>query len=263
MTITDNIRTLCPTDRHTSDSDARQPRDDTRRTASRPRRPLLATTMAEQRHARLRAGQERQRIASALHDDVGQTLFALTAAARRAAALAAADDADPDVTALIDSIQRLATEASTKLRETLLDLTPREPIDRLPVAAERDINDFSARSGVSAHLLLLHAPAPVAPEIERAVLTCLRQALFNIERHARALFVVATLEFGKRHLTLVVQDDGVGLPDGFTAPAVPDDGRSWGCTSMVRQVEQLGGTLTLTSREEGGVRLHVRLPRER
>ncbi|GAA5112976.1 hypothetical protein GCM10025762_23940 [Haloechinothrix salitolerans] len=219
--------------------------------------------MAEQRHARLRAAQERQRIASALHDDVGQTLFALTVAARRAAALTAAGDADPDVTALIGDIQRLATEASTKLRETLSDLTPREPIDRLPVAAQRDVDDFSARSGVSAHLLLLHAPVPVEPEIERAVLACLRQALFNIERHACASFVVATLEYGGRHLSLVVQDDGVGLPDGFTAAAVPDDGRSWGCASMLRQVEQLGGTLSLTSREEGGVRLHVRLPRER
>lgn len=220
----------------------------------------MTTAMDAQHQVKLLAGLQQQRIAAALHDDVGQTLFALEVAARRAAQLTRARDVDADLAAAIAGIEQLARQATGELRGVLTGLTPSEPLERLPVAAKRDLDEFSTRSGVAAQLLLASDPAPVPSQVERAALACLRQALFNIERHSRASLVVVTLEFGSRELSVIVQDDGVGLPAGFTLSAVPSDGHCWGSAAMLRQVEQLGGALELTTGEEGGVRLHARLP---
>jgi signal transduction histidine kinase len=222
--------------------------------------PLLATAMAAQQQTTLRVGQERQRLAGALHDDVGQLLFAINAAARRATELKQSMRPHLQLDAAIAHVEDLAALAATRLREALADLTPTTPMDRLPVAAQRDLDDFSERSGVLAYLLVPQDARAVPPEVETAVLSCLRQALFNVERHADASLVIVTLDFAPDSLSLVVQDDGQGVPDGFTARAVPDDGHYWGSASMLRQIEQLGGRVRLGPGEEGGLQLHVWLP---
>lgn len=92
------------------------------------------------------------------------------------------------------------------------------------------------------------------------MLNCLRQALFNVERHAGAGVVIVTLDYAPDELTLVVQDDGLGLPVGFERRAVPAAGQHWGFASMARQVEQRGGEVEIADGEDGGTRLRVRLP---
>lgn len=191
----------------------------------------------------LKVRAERQRIASALHDEVSQLLFAMSARARRSREL---DRDDPDalhttVGALADQLQ----EAQDRLRAVIRACGPAAAADTVPVATQRDLDDFTERTGTAAHLVVQGRPAHLPPAVERVALNCLRQALFNIERHANANLVMVTLDYRPDRLCLVVQDNGRGLPDGFEPRAVPSDGHHWGFTSMAEQVERLGGSVLL------------------
>jgi signal transduction histidine kinase len=201
---------------------------------------------------------ERQRIAGALHDDVSSLLFAIVAGVQRAE-LVAADDMD-ELRRTVSRVGEQVLEASDRLRTILRSCTPVDAAEGVPAAVQRDLDDLEARSDVHGHLVVRGRVRGVCPTVERVVLNCLRQALFNIERHACAATVVVTLDYRPEELVLVVQDDGRGLPVGYEPRSVPEGGRHWGFTSMARQVEQRGGEPELAEVEEGGTRLRVRLP---
>jgi signal transduction histidine kinase len=208
--------------------------------------------------ADLRVAAERQRIAGALHDDVSSVLFAVAAGVQRAQTLHAGDAAA--LQAALARVGEQVLDASDRLRAVLRSCTPVDAGEGVPVSAQRDLDEFAERSGASAHLVVRGRPRALDPGSERAALNCLRQALFNIERHAGAGTVIATLDYSPDGLVLVVQDDGCGVPSGFEPRVVPAAGHHWGFASMARQVEQRGGRLEISAVEEGGTRLKVRLP---
>lgn len=213
----------------------------------------------------LKVSAERQRIASALHDDVSQLLFAMAARARRAHELHA-DDPD-ELRATVGLLADQLQEAQQRLRDVIRGCGPFSAADTVPAAAQRDLDDFTDRTGVTSHLLVRGRPEHLPASVERVALSCLRQALFNIERHAHAGLAIVTLDYRADRLCLVVQDDGRGLPDGFEPRAVPADGHHWGFTSMAEQVERLGGSVLLRrvpgdgGDDQRGTQLRVELPR--
>lgn len=216
------------------------------------------TTARTVDHTALRVAAERQRIAGALHDEVSQLLFAMSARARRAYELHFDDlgELRNTLAALGDQLQ----EAQDRLRGVIRDCGPAAAEDGVPATTQRNLDDFSDRTGVTAHLMVHGLPDHLPPSVGRVALNCLRQALFNIERHAEASLVIVTLDYRVDLLRLVVQDDGRGLPDGFEPRAVPSGGHHWGFTSMAEQVELLGGTVRLRRVDEGGTQLRVQLP---
>jgi signal transduction histidine kinase len=207
----------------------------------------------------LRLGAERQRLALALHDDVAPLLFAMASRADRA--LEENTD-EPDPQRLLATLRTLTEElraTQEQLRGVIRDCGPTDPAEAMPAATQRDVDDFTARTGVSAHLVVRGTPASLPTAVERVALNCLRQALVNVERHAAADLAVVTLDYRTDRFCLVVQDDGRGLPTGFEPRAVPVNGH-WGFTSMVEQVERLGGSVVLRRMDEGGTQLRIELP---
>lgn len=221
--------------------------------------PVLAIALVAEQQVRRQLLKERQRIAGVLHDDIGSLLFAISAAARRARELATAGA--PEVCGVVAQIEKHTRTASEGLRGLLRAMAPIEPGEAIAVAAQRDVDDFADRSGVCAHLVVQGVPAVLGPAVERTLLGCLRQALFNIERHAGASLVIATLDYQRPGwVTLAVQDDGQGRPPEFEPRPVPAGDRQWGFTSMLRQTGQLGGSVRLDGQDDGGAVLRVRLP---
>lgn len=214
--------------------------------------------------ATLRAGAERQRIAMDLHDDVAPLLFAMASRIRRALDENADDrSGGPDGQDLLATMRTLADEvqsAQDRLRAVIRGCAPVEPAQALPTAAQRDIEAFTERTGVAGHLVVQGQPQNLDAAIERVALNCLRQALVNVDQHADAAITVVTLAYQHDRLSLVVQDDGLGLPVGFEPRAVPREGHHWGFTSMAEQVERLGGSVLLRRMDEGGTQLRVELP---
>src|SRR5437588_4722339 len=205
---------------------------------------------------RRQAAAERLRIAEELHDTVGQLLFAIGASARR---LRTQADGTVDLTRLSSVIERNAAQASGMLRDALRRLTPRAPEEGLPVAVRVGVEEFSRASGVPAHLVVLGAPRTVTAEGACALLNVLREGLHNVAKHAGASLVIVTLAYSADAVEVVVQDDGRGLPPRFALKSIPSGSGpgGFGLPSLLRRMQQLGGSLDVRRGPKGGTILRA------
>lgn len=220
--------------------------------------PMMSLTMRASRALSEQVHAERLRIASDLHDDVGQLLFSIGVAAAQMARTAA----DGPVARSALNIEAQAQLAARRMREAFEALAPAESHESVPVALRRELADLELRAGLATHLVVRGTPRALAPRVETALVAGVRQALLNIQQHAEANMVILTVHFTETRVTLVVQDDGKGLPEGFELTAIPRGGHNWGLTSLLRRVEHLGGALELTTNEDGGTTLRMSVPCE-
>jgi signal transduction histidine kinase len=78
--------------------------------------------------------------------------------------------------------------------------------------------------------------------------------LSNAARHAQATRVEVVLAVNRDHVTLLVDDDGVGITD---------TGRRSGLRNMDVRAKAGGGSLEVTNREPSGTRIAWRVPLNR
>lgn len=211
------------------------------------------------------ATRERERLARTIHDGVLQVLALVQ---RRGA----------EIGGPAQELSRLAGEQQIALR-TLISTPPpavpgtdaerpaRRGRGRGPSAAEPvEMTDLrvllaparSARVAVSAPATAVPLPAPVAAELAAAVLA----ALDNVHRHAggaaRAWVLVEDLG---DEVAVSVRDDGPGIPPGRLERAAAE-GRLGVASSMRGRLNELGGTMTVTTAPGEGTEVEFRLPRE-
>jgi signal transduction histidine kinase len=202
---------------------------------------------------------ERRRLASDLHDGVGQTLTALVLtldSAEKALAQPRKEDAPS-----LDAVQRARALAGMALEET------RSVAFRLRPARLREgglvpaLRDLAAGAGVRVEFTAepkLIRPGLIDPDKEIDVYRIVQEAIGNASRHAHARSIRLAVSNPGRMLRLEVADDGIG----FDVKAATD--RGLGLTSMEERAGAVHGTLEVRSRPGGGtvVRLDVPLSRD-
>jgi signal transduction histidine kinase len=212
----------------------------------------VALELAERRADAERLGllEDRDRIAKDLHDVVIQRLFAVAMTLMSAVRLVEHPEAAGRMQHAIDELD----ETIRQIRSTIFALqAPAEP-DQPSLRAQI----VHLVEGARGHLGFMpglrmegrldnEVPAPVAEHL----LAVLREALSNIVRHARATRADVLAEVEGDRLTLVVQDNGVGIPD---------EGRRSGLRNLEERAERLGGTFEMASPAEGGTRLCWSVP---
>ncbi|MFG1667733.1 GAF domain-containing sensor histidine kinase [Streptomyces sp. Y7] len=212
----------------------------------------LAVSIAERARLsrEIAVHEERRRLAADLHDSVGALLFAIGSGM---ADLADAAGADPDLRARLDRLRSQAADATTALRESLRTLRSSPAALALGVALHADCAAFADRTGIRAELVVLDEDPPeLAPSRSDVLLAAVREALLNVEKHARASAV--TVSVGRRGplLTVAVHDDGTGLG--------PDHQPGLGLTKTSEALGRLGGSVRVVSDPDGGTIWRVRLP---
>jgi two-component system sensor histidine kinase DesK len=95
-----------------------------------------------------------------------------------------------------------------------------------------------------------HDPQELPPDVETCMALVLREAVTNIQRHARANRVEVTVIAGPERVVLRVRDDGRG--------GVNERGN--GLTGMRERIEARGGTLAIESPRGRGTSIEVALP---
>jgi signal transduction histidine kinase len=92
--------------------------------------------------------------------------------------------------------------------------------------------------------------------VEAAFYRSMQEALSNAARHGARKRVDIDLTVRDDWASLTVRDDGPGFPDDAVARL-----RSRGGLAGIRErVGALGGDLSMDNHEEGGARVHVRIP---
>lgn len=222
---------------------------------------LLRATLAAQ-------DQERARIASELHEDVGQALKAVILGLDRLDRLGRADAA-----AAKAERQRLRTAAVRSLeavRRIALDSRP-PTLDELGLAAAiRTLaREAEGRGGPPVGVLVTIAPtregaagalgprrtrSGKASEVEVALYRVAKEALANVVQHARAASASVVVSGTPDRWSIVVEDDGVGFD---VAALAPEAGLGLAC--MRARLVALGGSLDVESAPGGGTSVYGRL----
>jgi signal transduction histidine kinase len=206
--------------------------------------------------------EERQRIARELHDAVTQKLFSLRLTAEAAAALVPRDPAR--AAAELDTVRRLAAEATAELKSIVVGLRPVDLAgDGLSAALERQ-----------AELLdRVHAPrvsfaADAVPRLpaqrEEAAYRIAQEALHNALRHASARHVAVELRRAGPGVVLTVSDDGRGfdgrMPPGRDTAADGAPRPRLGLASMRERARAAGARLLVRSSPGEGTVVTLEVP---
>jgi signal transduction histidine kinase len=201
--------------------------------------------------------EERRRLAIDLHDGVGAMLFTLGANVRR---LGGEIDLDPDIRTRLAAIEQQVAEASAALRGSLRALHAPPDQVALPVALREHCRAFADRTGIPARMITLTDLPGLADSRVRALGDTVREALLNVEKHARATSVVVTVFVARGGVAVTVADDGVGLhPDRPVRGASPDRG-GLGLDTIAERLARIGGTLNLTPADNAGATLQAWIP---
>jgi signal transduction histidine kinase len=216
-------------------------------------RAAAAQVVAERaRHAaEVAVHEERRRLALELHDTVGAMLFTLRAGIQR---LSDEPQLDAEIRSRVCVIEQQAVEAAAALRGSLRVLSAPPEQVALGVALRGHCRAFTERTGVSARHITLTELPPLPPSRIRVLSDFAREALLNAEKHARAQSIVVSVFAVRDGLAVTVSDDGVGLAEGYVAH------EGLGLAAMTERLGQVGGTLTVSRNDDGGVTVQAWLP---
>lgn len=204
----------------------------------------------QQRHVVL---SERNRIAQDLHDRAAQTNFLLSLKLDWALAHLAPDD---PLRAELERLKELAAQGAAQTREAIYALRASELAEGGLQGGLRRLVRSMEDDGFTASLTVSGLPAPLPPEVEDALFKLAQEALNNTRKHSRGSAVILALRFGPAGVTLVVQDDGIGLPEN--APEEPAD--RLGLKGMRERVAALGGEFSVMNGDEGGLIVRATIP---
>ncbi|MEW9549841.1 GAF domain-containing sensor histidine kinase [Nonomuraea sp. NPDC050783] len=196
----------------------------------------IALELAETRRdaERLSLLEDRDRIAKDLHDVVIQRLFATAMTLMSTVRLVEHPEASSRLQHAIDELD----ETIRQIRSTIFAL--QNARESVPPSLRTRIVELV--EGARGHLGFMpglrmdgQLDTRVSGDLAEQLLAVLREALSNVVRHARASRADVAVEVAGGRLSLVVRDNGVGLPPG---------GRRSGLRNLEERATRLGGSFT-------------------
>jgi two-component system sensor histidine kinase UhpB len=194
---------------------------------------------------------ERLRVARELHDEIGQTLTAVTIQAERAA------DGNPALAP--DALRRVADavrESLDEVRRIARELRP-EALDDLGLmnALIALCTRVGAQDGPRVKRELQGKLPPLPAEVELVLYRIAQESLTNALRHSDAGSATVSLKADADTVTLRVADDGKGMPEQLPCGTA-------GIAGMRERALLVGGRLTIDSRPGQGTEVLLTIPVE-
>ncbi|TPQ24139.1 sensor histidine kinase [Streptomyces sporangiiformans] len=207
--------------------------------------------------ARLRATEERLRIARELHDVIGHNISMINVQAGAALYRLKKDPAQAEDA--LGAIKASSRETLRELRATLgvlRQVDEEAPTAPAPGLARADELVASAKlAGLEVRIERTGVERSLPAPVDLAAYRIVQESLTNAAKHSGAGRVTIQLVYGERELTLTVEDDGRGA-----AARPAGSGGGSGITGMTERARALGGELTAGPRPDGGFAVRARLP---
>src|SRR5262245_43372872 len=202
--------------------------------------------------------EERERLASELHDNLAQDLAFLRIK-------------------LIDAERSLCGSASLGAKQLLKELFPivdeayqnlREAIFGLRALASRNdvglvtalsdfLRDFSEVRKISVDLKVDHPEVIIfSSQVEIQLIRIIHEALTNIVKHAHATRGKITIESDNDTAAITIEDDGNGFCENKSA----EPNLHFGLQTMKDRAESVGGALSVCRSPGRGTRVTIQLP---
>jgi len=152
---------------------------------------------------------------------------------------------------LLDRVEAQLRRLSRELRPTILDDLGLGPA--LQWMGQRT----AERTGLPIAVDVATLPR-LTGVVETAAYRITQEAVTNAVRHARASMLAITAGISGGWLNITIRDNGAGFDAAATLARRGD--RGLGLLGMQERVDALGGTLQITSQQDAGTCLMIRLP---
>jgi two-component system sensor histidine kinase UhpB len=191
---------------------------------------------------------ERLRVARELHDEIGQTLTAVTIQAERAA------HGDSELAQALRAVADGVRESLDEVRRIARELRP-EALDDLGLvnALIALCRRIAAQGGPRIARDFQPKLPPLSPDIELVIYRIAQESLTNALRHSGAHNAKVSLTADAEFVTLAVTDDGKGLP----TPLPPGTA---GIAGMRERALLVGGMLSVASSPQDGTEVRLMIP---
>ena len=199
--------------------------------------------------------QQRQKIASALHDSIGQILAFSN---RELASLQ--KQVDSKTAKTITRIRGELSKAVKQSRKLTADLSsPTLNTFGLEAGIEELADQFSEKHHIECRVEVYGQPEALPKNIELVFYYSARELLCNIAKHAQAENVHIHLKPKDSQLLLCIEDDGKGFDvsmlDQFTL-----EKNCFGLFSIQQRLTNLGGSFTIKSNKNNGTTVTLTVP---
>ena len=196
--------------------------------------------------------EERRRIARELHDDIGQRLSFLDLLLTQAATV----EDQAQRTERLQQAHELLQALNTDVRSVSHRLHPSILEDLGLVASlEALVQDFNRVEGMRATFQVREVPRLAFQPALLAIYRIAQEALRNVSKHAGPTSVRVSLSFAENHLSLAINDQGIGFD-----PEEPRTRTRLGILSMKERAALAGGTFQLHSSHGKGTTVLVEIP---
>ncbi len=201
---------------------------------------------------------ERRRIATDLHDGLGQTLSLIKLSIDDAARTASSENSG-QITSTIERLGLAVKTALSELRRTAMNLRP-STLDHLGIKATLawHFREFEAAStGIRLERDISIEEADVPDFLKITIYRIVQEAMGNALKHARADTISVSLHSVEGAFELSIEDDG----QGFELAEVHkecDFTHGLGLQSMLERAQLSGGDYELASVPGEGTKIHVR-----
>ncbi len=190
--------------------------------------------------------EERQRLATEMHDSVAQLLFATDLSLN----IVKESQDEKQRSKNLNKASELVSVALNELKGLIEVLRPADLSKGLQGALSR----LAKRSSTTLETHLSLEKIAVPDEVARVLYRIAQEAMHNTLKHARASQVWISLEQKQVKLILRLEDNGTGLAKNYVAGI--------GLTSMSQRAKSIDGSLNLLPRQGGGLRVEVEVPWE-
>jgi PAS domain S-box-containing protein len=201
---------------------------------------------------------ERKRIASELHDELGHALVALKLhlSSIEKKLLPGQEELKEEIQSQVEYINEVIRD----VRRLYYDLSPGDVEDLgLTKALRMLINDFAGHfPQISWQVDLANFEGLFPLPVQTIIYRIFQEALTNIGKHAQPTVVTISSKKVKNRVKFVVQDNGVGF-DPYEL-GLGARGRRLGLVAMEERLSMVGGSFKIQSRKQRGTRLTFTVP---
>jgi PAS domain S-box-containing protein len=203
---------------------------------------------------------ERKRIASDIHDSIGQALSAIKFSVENSLS-AISEKSFSAASEVLENIIPLTQQTIEEVRRIIMDLRP-SLLDDLGLVATISwlCREFEA---VYKHILVEKEidieEADLSPGLKTVIYRILQEALNNAAKYSRTDVIHLRLFKNRDTLELMVEDSGVGFDvDKVRSRIAHNNGM--GLASMKERAQLSGGSFFIESKPGRGTRIHVSWP---
>ncbi len=192
--------------------------------------------------------QERRRIATDLHDRIGQTL----AMCKIKLGMLRDASCPGDLSMLVDELRELADQAIQSIRSLTFELgSPILYELGLEAAVDSLVEQIQSQHGINIDLEDDGQRKPLGDDVRVVLFQAVRELLVNVVKHAQASSVKISIRRDGNHIQIGIEDNGVGFDASKIGPN-SSGANTFGLFNIRERLKHLGGHLEIKSAHGAG-----------